>query len=137
MEKFKPNRKRKTISNNPTIDLFIKVQILAFAIYFAVFMLFCFGALGADLSAEYDLICSLFSFALSSFIVGFYTGSKLKQNGLLSGIIYSAPINTLIVLISLIYSEFKVDINIIITVIALVLASAVGGVVAVNKRRKR
>ena len=137
MEKLKPKRKKNTISDNETIDTFIKIQIFAVIVYLILFLLFCTAALVVDLSSKYDLLCALLSFTLGSFIVGFYTGNKLKQNGLLAGIIYSAPINTLVVLAALLYSDFSVNLNMVITIIALIASAAIGGVVAVNRRRKR
>ena len=137
MEKFKPKRKNNTISDNETIDTFVKVQIFAVIVYLILFLLFCTVALVADLSSKYDFVCALLSFSLGSFIVGFFTGNKLKQNGLLAGIIYSAPINSLVVLVALLYSDFAVDLNIVITVATLIVSAAIGGVVAVNRRRKR
>ena len=137
MEKFKPKRKNNTISDNETIDTFVKVQIFAVIVYLILFLLFCTVALVADLSSKYDFVCALLSFSLGSFIVGFFTGNKLKQNGLLAGIIYSAPINSLVVLVALLYSDFAVDLNIVITVATLIVSAGIGGVVAVNRRRKR
>lgn len=137
MEKFKPRRKKNTISDNETIDTFVKVQIFAVIVYLILFLLFCTVALVADLSSKYDLVCSLFSFSAGSLIVGFFTGNKLKQNGLIAGMIYSAPINSLVVLVALLYSDFAVDLNIVITVATLIVSAAIGGVVAVNRRRKR
>lgn len=137
MEKFKPKRKKNTISDNETIDTFVKIQIFAVIIYLILFLLFCTVALVADLSSKYDLVCALLSFSLGSFIVGFFIGNKLKQNGLIAGMIYSAPINSLVVLVALLYSDFAVDLNIVITVATLIVSAAIGGVVAVNRRRKR
>ena len=106
-------------------------------IYFASFLLFSVIGLMADLSVKYDLLCSLLSFGLASFAVGFFIGRKLRQNGLLAGIIYSLPLNTLIVLLSLIFSDFTVDLNIAITATVLLVTAGAGGIVAVNSRLKR
>ena len=137
MRKPKPGNKMKTFSDNTTIDIFIKTQIFAVIIYLVTFIAFSVIGLMADLSMKYDLICALLSFGLSSFAVGFFIGRKLRQNGLIAGIIYSLPVNTLVVLISLIFSDFTVDFNIVITVIVLLVTAGVGGIVAVNSRLKR
>ena len=137
MEKFKPKRKKNAISDNETIDTFVKVQIFAVIVYLILFLLLCTVALAADLSSKYDFVCALLCFSVGSFIVGFFTGNKLKQNGLIAGMIYSAPINTLVVLAALLYSDFAVDLNIVITVATLIVSAGIGGVVAVNRRRKR
>ena len=135
MSKHKPGNIK--FSDNTTIDLFIKTQIFAVIIYLILFLLFSFVGLMADISMKYDFISALLSFALSSFVVGFYIGRKLRQNGLLAGIIYSLPINTSVILVSLIFSDFAVDFNIVITAIVLLVTAGVGGVVAVNSRLKR
>ena len=137
MRKSKPGNKMKSFSDNTTIDIFIKTQIFAMIISFASFLLFSVIGLMADLSVKYDLLCSLLSFGLASFAVGFFIGRKLRQNGLLAGIIYSLPLNTLIVLLSLIFSDFTVDLNIAITATVLLVTAGAGGIVAVNSRLKR
>ena len=137
MEKIKPNKRRKTSGEMTTVDIFIKVQVFALGVYIAIFMLFCIIALMADLAVKYDYVFSLAGFALGSFATGFFSGLKLRQNGLLSGLIYSLPANTLVVLVSLIFSDFNVGINIVVTAVVLLVSAAVGGVVAVNRRRKR
>lgn len=137
MSRLKVSRKRKNLSENTTIDIFIKVQIFAVLIYLLFFLLFSMISLFADISMKYDYMFSILCFALGSFTSGFYVGYKLKQNGLLAGIIYTAPINTLIILVSMLFSDFSVDYTMIITVVILVASAALGGVVSVNRRRKR
>ena len=137
MRKSKPGNKMKSFSDNATIDIFIKTQIFAMIIYFVSFLLFSVIGLMADLSVKYDLLYSLLSFGLASFAVGFFIGRKLRQNGMLAGVIYSLPLNTLVVLLSLIFSDFTVDLNIAITAIVLLVTAGVGGIVAVNSRLKR
>ncbi len=135
MSKHKPGNIK--FSDNTTIDLFIKTQIFAVIIYLILFLLFSFVGLMADFSIKYDFFSALLCFALGSFMVGFYIGRKLRQNGLLAGIVYSSPINTSVILVSLIFSDFAVDFNIVITAIVLLVTAGVGGVVAVNSRLKR
>ena len=137
MGKFKPDKKKISFSDNTTIDIFVKTQIFAVLIYVIIFIIISSVALVADLPAKYDFLCSLLGFTISSFAVGFYVGQKLRQKGLLAGIIYSLPANTLVVLISLIFSDFSFGINIVITAIALLVTAGVGGIVAVNNRLKR
>ena len=135
MGKHKPGKIK--FSDNTTVNIFIKTQILAVIIYLISFLIFSLIALLADLSMKFDFICALLCFALSSFIVGFYIGRKLRQKGLLAGIIYSLPINTSVILISLIFSNFTFDLNIVITAIILLVSAGVGGIVSVNSRLKR
>lgn len=136
MKKIKP-KSRKTRADNSTVSTFINVQIFSLITYIVVFLIFSFVALAADLSRKYDYMFSVIIFVICSFLTGFYAGNKQRQNGLLTGIVYSLPMNTLTLLISLIFSDFKADSSIIITVLLLVVSSAVGGILAVNKRHRR
>ena len=136
MKKIKP-KSRKTRADNSTVSTFINVQIFSLITYIVVFLIFSFVALAADLSRKYDYMFSVIIFVICSFLTGFYAGNKQRQNGLLTGVVYSLPMNTLTLLISLIFSDFKADSSIIITVLFLVVSSAVGGILAVNKRHRR
>ena len=136
MKKIKP-KSRKTRADNSTVSTFINVQIFSLITYIVVFLIFSFVALAADLSRKYDYLFSVIIFVICSFLTGFYAGNKQRQNGLLTGIVYSLPMNTLTLLISLIFSDFKADYSIIITALLLVISSAVGGILAVNKRHRR
>ena len=136
MKKIKP-KSRKTRADNSTVSTFINVQIFSLITYIVVFLIFSFVALAADLSRKYDYLFSVIIFVICSFLTGFYAGNKQRQNGLLTGVVYSLPMNTLTLLISLIFSDFKADSSIIITVLLLVVSSAVGGILAVNKRHRR
>ena len=136
MKKIKPKSK-KSNADNSTVSTFINVQIFSLITYISVFLIFSFIALAADLSRKYDYLFSVIIFVICSFLTGFYSGNKLRQNGLLTGVVYSLPMNTLTLLISLIFSDFKADSSIIITVLLLVVSSAVGGILAVNKRHRR
>lgn len=136
MKKIKP-KSRKTRSDNSTVSTFINVQIFSLITYIVVFLIFSFVALAADLSRKYDYLFSVIIFVICSFLTGFYAGNKQRQNGLLTGVVYSLPMNTLTLLISLIFSDFNADYSIIITALLLVVSSAVGGILAVNKRHRR
>lgn len=136
MKKIKP-KSRKTRADNSTVSTFINVQIFSLITYIVVFLIFSFVALAADLSRKYDYLFSVIIFVICSFLTGFYAGNKQRQNGLLTGVVYSLPMNTLTLLISLIFSDFNADYSIIITALLLVVSSAVGGILAVNKRHRR
>ena len=89
MKILKPKFKKKTFTKNPSVDVFIKVQIFAVLMDVLIFVLFSYVALISDLPINYDFLCALVCFAISNFLVGFYTGLKSRQNGLLYGVIYS------------------------------------------------
>ena len=135
MKKTKPNRGNKA-NNNTFIYKFGKVQLVAALIYSLMFFIGSVIFLQTDLPKKYDFIISLSVFAISSLMVGFIAGIKQKQNGLISGILYSLPMNVIVILLSLIIGKFNVGVNLAITVITLIVFSAVGGILAVNKRRQ-
>lgn len=138
MQKLKPKTKKGRIeSNNTVISTFINIQIFSLISYLIVFLIFSFAALMADLPQKYDFYFSLIIFLICSFVTGFYAGIKIRQNGLLVGVIYSLPMNALVLIISLIFADFKVDFTLFITAAVLLLSSAAGGIVAVNKRHRR
>ena len=137
MKILKPKFKKKTFTKNPSVDVFIKVQIFALLMDVLIFALFSYVALISDLPIKYDFLCALVCFAISNFLVGFYTGLKSRQNGLLYGVIYSLPTNVIVILISLILSNFNVSMNIAITALVLPLCAGIGGIVAVNSRLRR
>ena len=137
MIKSKPGKKKISFSDNMIIDVFIKTQIFGVLIYITNFITFSLLALAFDMPSKFDFICTIICFVLSSLIAGFFVGYKLKQNGLLSGIIFTLPINTLSIIVSLIFSDFSADLNLLITAIVLLISAGAGGIIAVNSRLKR
>lgn len=129
----KTNRKKSSSESQS----FIKAQLLIFAIYLSIFLVICAICLLADLNSKYDYYISLLSFVISSFISGFLGGIKQRQNGILSGLIYALPANLSVLLISLITAGFTLKANFLIAAVSLPISSILGGIIAVNKRRRR
>lgn len=124
-------------SENTVINLFIKIQLLGILIYTVLFLLSSFGAMSADLGAKYDMIISLCTFSLSSFLTALFSGIKIREHGLPVGILYTLPLNTLVVSVSMFLSEFKADYRIILTAVLLILSAGIGGITGVNIRFRR
>ena len=137
MQKSKLNRAVRNKTENSQLKVFLQIQLFAIVIYLIFFLMGSFIALTADVSGKYDYIISLVLFAISSFLVGFSIGIKLRQNGLLMGIVYSLPINILVLIVSLILNDFIFSFNILIALAVLIAFAGVGGVLAVNKRLRR
>ena len=137
MEKTKPNRTKRIKSDSKQLNIFFQLQLFSVAIYLSLFIISSIIALKADLPRKYDFLISLIIFAIASFGTGFFAGLKLRQNGLLVGIIYSLPMNFTVLLISLIINKFSFDLNLAISAIILILSAAIGGILAVNKRLRR
>ena len=136
MGKLKP-KSRKTKVENTALSTFVSVQLFSLVCYIAVFLILSFIALVADVPQGYDYYFSALIFVICSFLTGFYAGIRIRQNGLVAGIIFSLPMNTLVVILSLIFADFKADAHLFITALLLIISSAIGGVIAVNKRHKR
>lgn len=126
----------KKMSNTKGLD-FIKTQIFCLTIYIILFIVGCLVSLIFDIDYKFDYYVSLFIFALCSFLSGFVGGIKQKENGIVSGIIYALPGNLIVILLSVILNGFSVEIGLLISTVSLILLSAVGGILGVNKRRRR
>lgn len=140
MPKIKTKTKKRSSSSansSNNKDIFLKCLIFSLACYVIVYLISCSAALIFDLNDNYDFYVSLISFSSASFCSGFYTGIKLRKNGLISGLVFTLPANLILILTCLIISDFKTDITLLITAVALLVSSALGGIVAVNKRHRR
>ena len=136
MEKLKPKAKKKR-SENDKLNTFIRIMIVGLLIYITVFISVSFIALITDTPKKYDLPISLLTFALGSFLAGFYAGLKNRQNGLVTGVISALPMNIAVIIASVISADFKANFILPITALVLIAASAAGGITAVNIRRRR
>ena len=133
----KRSNNKKKISENVYTDVFFRTLLFSLIAYAASFLIFCLIAYITDLNDKFDFAVSLLSFAVGSFVTGFFAGKKLGKNGLVFGAVFSLPINLIIIFISLISNNFSTTPNIIITAVLLLVSSASGGVVAVNTRYRR
>lgn len=130
--KNKINSKRKNKSSNAELSRFLKIQIYALIIYVSLFLIFSLICVAADLSKDNVYYASLALFALSSFFVGFFSGVKIRKNGLISGVLHSLPMNLVFIFASLILNEFKADLRTLITFALMLAFSGIGGIVSVN-----
>lgn len=137
MKKTKPRKSSTLKRENKALYTFLSAQIFAVMCYLSVFFIGAFTVLYADLSTKYDFIFSVVMFTVCSFVTGFYAGMKTRENGIVTGILYSLPMNAVVILTSLIFSDFTADINLAVTAVLLVTAGGIGGILAVNKRLRR
>ena len=131
------NRRKNKSSNLNTTYVYLKAQLIFLLMYSAVFVIISLICLTADINKSYDYYISLALFSCSSFIAGYYGGFLQKSKGLFAGILYALPLNIILLLISLIITHLKTDMNIFITAVILVVFSGIGGILSVNKRRRR
>jgi putative membrane protein (TIGR04086 family) len=135
MKRNKP--KKFSNKNNTMLNLFINVQIFAVICYVGIFLIGSLIALLIDLPSDSDYLFSIVLFSVCSMLTGFYAGIKKRENGLLVGIIYTLPLNAIVVLISLFYNSFAIGVNLAVTIVVLMISGAIGGILAVNKRLRR
>lgn len=124
-------------SENAVINTFLKIEIIGAFIYFIMFIMSAFIEMSADFKSGSDMIVSLAVFSLCSFLTALIAGVKIRERGLLVGLIYTLPLNTLVLLLSLLFADFSVDFHFLISVAFLLLSGAVGGIVGVNLRLRR
>lgn len=136
MEKTKSKPKKGIKKEKYIINFYIKTQILAAVVYIVLFVVSSIIALIADSPDKNDSVIIISVMSLASLITGFYAGMKIRSNGLIVGVIYALPVNALLLIISLISGNFAIGINFFISLFALIISSAVGGIIAVNKRLK-
>ena len=136
MGKTKTNIKNKK-AENAVINTFIRIEIIGLLIYVVVFLLSALIAMSVGLKSNYYMIISLLMFSVCSFVTALTAGTKIRERGLLVGVIYTLPLNTLVLLLSLFFADFSLDYHFVVSAISLLLSGAVGGVVGVNLRFRR
>ena len=136
MGKTKINMKNKR-TENAVINTFIRIEIIGLFIYLVVFLLSSLIAMSTGLKSNYDMIISLLLFSVCSFATALTAGFKIRERGLLVGVIYTLPLNTLVLLLSLFFADFSVDYHFVVSAISLLFSGASGGIVGVNLRFRR
>ena len=137
MDIIKAKRSAKIKSENTQLSIFLKTQIFSVVAYIIIFFTGSLIGLSADLPGKYDFIFSLAIFSVGSLSTGFFVGLKLRHNGLLTGILFSLPMNIITMLISFISSDFSFGYNMALTAVVLLVSAGIGGILAVNKRVRR
>ena len=107
------------------IDLLIKAAII---LTLSVIVL--------TLDIEINYIFLIVTIGICNALMGYIIGSEKKKNGLFLALIYTLPGNLSLLVISLILNGFKFDYFAFLTLTTMMITSAVGGVVSVNKKKK-
>ncbi|MBQ1996611.1 MAG: TIGR04086 family membrane protein [Clostridia bacterium] len=114
------------------IMLFIFPVILTLVL----FVISAIVSVYTDLQRSQNYIVSLCIIGFVCFASGVLSGKFKRKNGIITGIIYILPQLTLLLLISVIFNSFSIDINIIISTAVSVISAAVGGITGVNMKQK-
>lgn len=136
MQKTHKAQKSSSKNENTVINFYLKTQVISLIITILLFIIVSVIALFADIPESYDLIAALFVIIASTFVTAYYSGLKIRSKGIIVGIIYTLPINSLIIITSLAVNNFEIGFNLLFCCLAGILSGAVGGIVAVNKRLK-
>lgn len=132
----KVKRIRKSDTLNVPMQVFIKTQILAAIIYTVTFIAAGIVSLSADLPEKYMFYVTVLSFSADSFACAAFAGNKLHKNGMITGLLFCLPFNTLVIFISAIVNSFKVDLTAAVAYFILIVISMLGGIISVNSRSK-
>lgn len=128
---MKKNRK------NVTLNVFIKSQIIIIILYIVLLtvasvILYNYEELS---DKSYFYITSILS-AFANFSGGFYAGMKLKQNGLVTALLFSIPTTMIVLLISISINNFHIDLTLLFTAIIMLCGGMLGGITSVNTNVK-
>ena len=104
--------------------------ILLMLIFAAVIVMF-------QLDRAYAAPLSTVSIAIGSMLSSYFCGRKIAKNGYLIGLLNGAAVFVLILIISLIVSDWKVSANTIFHLIIILTASTAGGIFGVNKKSSK
>lgn len=131
-------KQAKVVNSNSSFSIKSIVQILIcnLMIQLTVFLAVCIVALIADIKSDLFYIFSLITFAVGNMLTGFYSARKKRRNGLIVAALFSLPTNLLIIFFSLIFNGFSFDYKLLTSTPILFIASAIGGIIAVNMKKK-
>lgn len=132
----KGKRSKRAEALSLPVQTFIKTQILAAILYFGLFFAVSVAALSADLPECYMFYACVLSFSAGSFVCAFFAAGKLHKNGMVTGLLFCLPFNTLVILMSSIVNSFKIDLTAAVAYFILIVTSMLGGIVAVNRNSK-
>ena len=104
-----------------------------------VLMMLIFAALIVllQLDRAYAAPLGTVSIALGSMISSYFCGKKISKNGYLIGLLNGAAVFILVLIISLIVSDWKLTSNTVFHLIIILTASTAGGIFGVNKKSSK
>lgn len=123
--------------NNLTLNVFFKTQVLILAltiILFAITSVIIFNS--NNIPEKSFFYITNIIMAVSNFSGGFYTGFKLKRNGLITALLFCLPATVLLVILSASMNLFKIDLTLLFSVIIMLCAGMLGGITSVNSNIK-
>ncbi len=131
---MKKPRKNKANSHTRKIWTVFASIIL---IYITVLFLSVFLSVISDLDPKQTYAVSLASLSLASFVSGIVIGFAFRKNGMLKAVVFTSPVNLFIIIASVFINSFTIDYHIILSLAALVISAAIGGIISVNSKIRR
>ena len=108
----------------------IIVTLIFLALFAAIIYLF-------NLDRAYSVPLATVSLALGSFAAAYYVSNRLDNKGYIIGTLVGLIAFAAVTIISLIVSKNGLTINTLFHLIIIVLASAIGGIMGVNKGKRK
>ena len=121
------NKNVMNIYNHMLVNLTISYLICS-AICLFIFIL------NSNINSNYFLILTVLS--LTVFITAYRSGIKFRKKGIIVGVVYNLPFILSLIAISVIINSFVFDYRMFVSIISLIIFSALGGIVSVNTRKK-
>lgn len=127
----KPKRSRSP--ENSELKAYLISAIKSLVVFLALLLLSTFICYKADASDKYYFIVMIIICSISCFFGGIFASSKLKEKGIICGLLGSLPIMVPAVIVSTIIG--RLSIKLLISCIAMLLFGMVGGIFTANMRR--
>ena len=129
------NTKRPKLQGNGLLHFFALFGGF-FAIYFVLFLLgsFVVFALNPAQAVQFEIILA-FLF-LASLVCGFLAAKRKNEHGWLSGLLFCLPMHLILTIVSFCMNGLSADWTLLFSFLILTVGSMLGGIIAVNQRKK-
>ena len=122
---------------NKTLFIFLKGAAIGVLVTIASMFIFAILIYFLDLDRRFAVPFSTVSVALGSLAAAHYSAGKIKNRGYLIGLAVGVAVFVLITVISLIVDDGGLSLNTLFHFLIIVLSSAVGGILGVNRSRSK
>lgn len=129
---IKNKARKQKVRQNENLLMFL----LPFVLLFSALLLASLVSVFIDLEKKLNFPVITVIFSLCTFLSAFLVAGKKRKKGLVAGIIYNLPSVIIILLLSLILNGFSADLNILLSFVTMLISSALGGVIGVNRKQK-
>lgn len=125
----------KKSSIDPKLKMLLKVQIINAALYTVLIFAAALILFSLDsINEKYYFYSVAVPVSFANFLSGYYTGIKLRKNGLLNSLIFCLPMTVLLLFISVAVNSFKIDLTALISAILMLCGAMLGGITSVNTK---